>query len=377
MYNLLIVDDEPFIVEGLAILDWDRIGIKEVYKATSGEEALTVIQENSVDIIITDIRMADMSGLELIKSLGNGQVRKFILLSGYAEFEYAKQAIHLSVSEYLLKPVADEEVMEAVSDAIQSIQKDRHFFQEIMEKIPLFTESELDVIPFDILYEKPQLLDLLDAGNWNGAEEKVKEVFTQLRIEEYQFPEFILQAYFMICNTFTHYSHKNGYLLTDVIGNQIHSMHESAYTASINDLQQVSLEIFAKLKVNFKKEKVTNHQSIVEQVNHYVNINLFKDISLQEVADHVYLHPAYLSKIYKTKTGKSFSDFVFIRKMEESALQLKNSNKKVYLIANEVGYKDPSYFIRKFKEFYGVTPQEYRLQSYAPNVLNDKYESGR
>ncbi|KRG11892.1 hypothetical protein ACA29_13390 [Lederbergia galactosidilytica] len=197
MYNLLIVDDEPFIVEGLAILDWERIGINKVYKATSGEEALTVIQENSIDIIITDIQMTDMSGLELIESLSNDRVRKFILLSGYAEFEYAKQAIHLSVCDYLLKPVADEVVMEAVQDAIQSIRNDRRFFHEIMKKIPFFTESDLDVIPFDILYDKPQLLDLLNVGNWDGAEERIKEIFAQLRIGDYQSHEFILQAYFI------------------------------------------------------------------------------------------------------------------------------------------------------------------------------------
>ena len=361
MYNLLIVDDEPVIVEGLALLEWNQLDVNNVYKATSGKQAIHIIEQNQVDIVINDIRMPDMSGLQLIESIKDENVRKFIILSGYAEFEYAKQAIHLSVSKYLLKPVPDKEIMDAVSDAIQSIQSsNRQFFVEIMDKMHQI-ETDMEIIPFHILYDKPQLLDLLNYGNWKEAEDRLKQIFQSLKVERYQSHEFILQAYFMICNTFTHFSHKNGYFLTDVIGSQFHAMHEAAYNGSISVLESVTLEILAKMKSNFKKDLINNHQSIIEQVNQYINNNLDKDVSLQEVADHVFLHPAYLSKIYKAETGKSFSDFVFYRKMEEAAVRLKQSNEKVYRIAKGIGYKDPSYFIKKFKEYYGVTPQEYRL----------------
>ncbi|GAA0306516.1 YesN/AraC family two-component response regulator [Gracilibacillus halotolerans] len=360
MFNLLIVDDEPVIVDGLALLDWESLDINKVYKATSGIQAISVIKENRIDIVITDIRMPDMSGLELIELVNDETLRKFIILSGYAEFEYAKQAIQLSVCKYLLKPVSDNEIMDAVSDASQSIRNNRRFFVEIMDEMPLI-EANMEVIPFDILYDKPQLIDLLNYGNWQEAEDKLKEIFQLLEVERYQSHEFLLQAYFMICNTFTHYSHKNGYFLTDIIGNQIQQMHEAAYNGSIHQLEKVALNIFEKIKTNFKKDPLNSHQPIVEQVNQYINKNIYRDISLQEVADHVYLHPAYLSKIYKAETGKSFSDFVFNRKMEEAAIRLRKSNEKVYKIASGIGYKDPSYFIKKFKEYHGVTPQEYRL----------------
>lgn len=360
MFNLLIVDDEPVIVDGLALLDWEELGVNKVYKATSGKRAISVMKENRIDIVITDIRMPDMTGLELIESVNDETLRKYIILSGYAEFEYAKQAIQLSVCKYLLKPVSDNEVMEAVSDAIQSLQSNRHFFVEIMNKMPSI-ETNIEVTPFDILYDNPQLLDLLNYGNWEEAEDRLREIFQLLEVEKYQSHEFLLQAYFMICNTFTHYSHKNGHFLSDLIGNQIHLMHEAASNGSIHHLEIVTLNIFEKIKLNFKKDAPNSHQPIVDQVNQYINNNIYKDISLQEVADHVFLHPAYLSKIYKAETGKSFSDYVFNRKMEEAAIRLKKSNEKVYKIASGIGYKDPSYFIKKFKDYYGVTPQEYRL----------------
>jgi two-component system, response regulator YesN len=118
MFNLLIVDDEPFIVEGLAALNWETVGINQVFKATSGKDAIKSIEENQVDIVITDIKMPDITGIELIKQNELGRNKKCILLSGYADFEYAKQAIKYDAFEYLLKPASDDEIYQSVQNAI-------------------------------------------------------------------------------------------------------------------------------------------------------------------------------------------------------------------------------------------------------------------
>ncbi|MEH7180206.1 response regulator transcription factor [Neobacillus vireti] len=366
MFNLLIVDDEPWIVEGLASLDWGKLNIQNVYKETSGQKALQVMKENQIDIVITDIRMPDMTGIELIASASKGRVRKYIILSGYAEFEYAKQAIQLSVCDYLLKPVPDEEIMEAVSKAIHSIQNDQRSFEELMKSMSLIGDGPF-LSTLDFLYEKPQLIELMEYGNWDVAEKKIRDIFTQLGENVHYSHEFTLQVYFMICNTFTYFTHKHGYLLTDIIRSEFHSMYQRGSKHSIQELQEITLATFLKIKTNINKEKDTNHFTVIEQVNHYIDSHLHKDIFLQEVANHVYLHPTYLSKLYREKTGKTFSDCVYSRKMEKAAAHLKESNEKIYKIAEGVGYKDSSYFIKKFKDYHGVTPQEYRFHTY-PNI---------
>lgn len=362
--RLLIVDDEPLIVEGLASMEWEKLNIDHVYKATSGEQALQIIESQTIDIVITDIQMPDMTGLELIASASRSRKRKYIILTGYADFEFAKQAIKLSVHEYLLKPVSDEELLKAVSKAVNSIKIEQETFNEIMRDLQP-VEHDIDIKAFNFLYENPQLINLLDSDNWDLAEEKLIEVFKQLTLEKFHYHEFIIQAYFMICNTFTYYTHKNGHFLVEIIGSKFNEMHHAAAKGSVQKLREVTFDIFRRLKEEFKKEKEKskNHQTVIDQVNIYVNSNLHNEISLQEAAESVYLHPAYLSKLYKAETGRSFSEFVYIKKMTEAANQLTHGNKKIYEIAMAVGYRDTSYFIRKFKEYFSFTPQEYRNRS--------------
>lgn len=128
MIKVLIVDDEPFIRQGLRILiDWKQYGYEIIGEAKNGIEAITEIDKNKVDLIITDIKMPEMNGIELI-----GYVRdnistkiKFIVLSGYYEFEYAKKAIKYNVTDYILKPIQKDELVKVISSF-----KEEHFKQE-------------------------------------------------------------------------------------------------------------------------------------------------------------------------------------------------------------------------------------------------------
>lgn len=127
MYTLLIVDDEASVVEGLAhTIPWQKIGIDEVHKAYSAFEALEILQTQPVDIMISDITMPRMNGLELVEiTKSKWKHIKTILLSGYADFAYAKEAITLGTYEYLLKPVSDEVVLEKVGGAVESLRQER------------------------------------------------------------------------------------------------------------------------------------------------------------------------------------------------------------------------------------------------------------
>ncbi len=110
MYQLLIVDDEVHVVERLsATVPWLSMGIGQVHKAYSASEALSLLNQFSVDIVITDIQMPGMSGLELIAEISRKWKKtKTIILSGHSDFQYAKEAILHRTEDYLLKPVTEK-----------------------------------------------------------------------------------------------------------------------------------------------------------------------------------------------------------------------------------------------------------------------------
>lgn len=119
MYKVLFVDDEPMSIEVLKmIVDWEKLGFLPCGECNNGFDALREIEIHSPDLVITDIRMPVMDGLDLIDHIINKGIRKinFIILSGYSEFEYAKRAMQYGISHYILKPIVEEEVIEVLQD---------------------------------------------------------------------------------------------------------------------------------------------------------------------------------------------------------------------------------------------------------------------
>lgn len=115
--NTIIVDDEPKIARGILKLVSEREGYKAVGVFCDAAQALAFIERNPVDVVITDIRMPEISGLELIRQIRRiNESMHIVILSGYADFAYAQQAIALGVTRYLLKPTNPEELIGVLED---------------------------------------------------------------------------------------------------------------------------------------------------------------------------------------------------------------------------------------------------------------------
>jgi two-component system, response regulator YesN len=124
MFKVLIVDDERYIREGLKVLiQWKDLGFKICGQAENGEQALKLIEETKPDVIVTDIKMPLINGLELIKKV-NEELKlniKFIVLSGYDEFEYAKTAMRYGVKDYILKPIEEEDLEKVIKEMYEEL----------------------------------------------------------------------------------------------------------------------------------------------------------------------------------------------------------------------------------------------------------------
>lgn len=127
MMKVIIVDDEPKLRQGLqTLISWDSLGLTVTATAANGQEALAVIDQERPDIAIVDIRMPLMDGLQLMQSVSSsGLELQVIILSGYADFEYAKQAIKYGVAGYLLKPVDIKEMIHTLTRVRERIEEER------------------------------------------------------------------------------------------------------------------------------------------------------------------------------------------------------------------------------------------------------------
>ena len=127
MFKLFIVDDEIDLIEGIkTLIPWRNYDIEICGEANNGLAAFELIKDLKPDILIADIRMPKMNGLELLRNLKTENINiKSIILSGYSDFDYAKQAINLNIIEYLLKPCKPEEIIKVVLKA-KKLLEDEH-----------------------------------------------------------------------------------------------------------------------------------------------------------------------------------------------------------------------------------------------------------
>ncbi|MFS0781265.1 response regulator [Bacillus sp. 1P06AnD] len=140
MYNLIIADDEEEIRNGLSnYIPWDQMGFHVAFQAKSGQDALDFANTHPVDVILSDIRMPIMTGIDLARELFlQSSTKKLILLSGYKEFEYAQQAIKYGVKNYLLKPTNYVEIFETFTAIKEELDMENSKEDEIEREEPIF-----------------------------------------------------------------------------------------------------------------------------------------------------------------------------------------------------------------------------------------------
>ena len=167
MLNILLVDDEEIILDGiLKLIEMQAMDDLNICCASNAYEALEILKKTKIDLMISDIRMPGMSGLELMEKIKKEKIEipSIALLTGFAEFEYAKQALSLGVMEYLLKPVSQKEIIRVIDLA-----KDR--------KRQVISAKASDDEKMQIAYLKLNLMSILkgkfDENNLSYVNEKL------------------------------------------------------------------------------------------------------------------------------------------------------------------------------------------------------------
>lgn len=414
MYRLLAVDDEPFITEGLKhIIDWEEYGIELTGTASNGVEALELIKSLGADILITDIKMPKMSGLELIQRVKKiAPNTRFIVLSGYDDFEYLKESIKLGIENYLLKPVNCEELEETIINVRNKIEA-----QAIQKS---YSDKDVDIIRNNILYrwatgsinqlelvERAAFLDIpLEASKYvvcilrlfinppveQALMQKAQELCSELKsfgqglgfctpennmvfimggleeafklAEQYtnNFKEIPDIKYF-----FTIGSEENDYNF--VSRSYFNAMELQRYSLVMpcnsvleynSFIKNDHMEETARRLMELSREKGESINPIIKRILDYVKINYSKDISLKILANDLNTNANYLGQLFKEETNEHFSDYLNIIRINKAKELLKNTVRSTKDISDAVGYRDVNYFYKTFKKYSGVSPSDFR-----------------
>lgn len=210
------------------------------------------------------------------------------------------------------------------------------------------------------LYEPPLLVHLLESGNWEAAFDKLTGIWNELNQKWSDSNEQMIEVFFSIYASFSSFAHKNGRELAEMVGPELTNVAGLTPCRSNAALKNWIFQTYGLLRQCMENETRNDREAAVHKIQLFVQKYLVEDVSLQAIADHMFMHPVHVSRLYKLETGENLSDFVLRLKMELAASMLANPSLKIYEIALQLGYQKPNYFIKVFKKYYSLTPQEFR-----------------
>lgn len=390
--RVLIADDELIIRRGLQTMLEKDPSIEVVGEAEDGELALELCKETKPEIAFVDINMPFLDGLsfiELLRQMSPSTV--VIVISGYDDFEFARKAIELGVFAYMLKPIKETSFFETLAEAKKELYKKletEEYLQWATEQLAKNKEALVSYFMQALLcgsYEQEEILQemkylatevpeqyslflvsmtqkalLLDENEWQdsllyfAAKDHALSIFPQgtlcyrngssemvllsptLTFEERKLLLDALQIHLgkqLPCELFSVSTHGEGYLS---IGDKFASLEDEL--AQLKQLPKTIVHAESYLAKNFWQNS----------------------ISLKEVADHVQVTSQHLSRLFKSALNVTFVEYLTILRVQKALELLKDSEKKIYEVAEEVGYSSQHYFCTAFKRVLHLSPQEYR-----------------
>lgn len=337
MYSILIVDDEPLALESIRIiLSKSALPELTIIEAENGQQALELIQKCLPDVVITDISMPIMDGLALCKNLyKRAPMSKLIIVSGYDEFAYAREAMKYGVKDYLLKPIQENDLVNLLTD----------IFSEIMnsETFTYVSHSDMEDIA-------EAFVNGLWDYNTNESKAGLSRITSLLSDVPLEFCIMIIHD--LWCMIFSRLSVRIGYSLR---------MQETLLNPEDKDNLWINFkEKHRQLACELDERRNNSDYNLFEMVRNYISENCDQEITLEDLAREIGFSAKYFSQLFKNKTGKTFVYFRTEVRMIKAMELLAMPENSVTEVALNVGYKDTSYFIRVFKEYTGKTPTEFK-----------------
>ena len=393
-YTLLIADDDAMIRKGLScLIPWEELGFHLAGVFEDGKPLLEYIRGSTADVVLTDIRMHEISGLDVARYVSEHHLpTRVVILSGYQEFDYAQQAIRYGVQEYLLKPIA----IDTLSDTFFRIrgELDRESGEQS-------ARSQLSV-RLNSLESRMDRMFLTDAYMGQLLSESAyqercslcgfgeKETGRRTWLLEITAPaeeaETAVKAMNLAEENGSFYAMKQhqgtteGVLLEnsrDAIrntGDLAHRLEERIAGISGVPVRITCLGAFENLRqfsLRQRTETAAEPWGPVPKAEEYLREHFAENITLNRVAAEIYVNPVYLSRVFHEKTGRTFTEALTQIRMDNARIMLRETHRPISDIARACGYPDTKYFFKQFKRYVGESPGEWRSGKRDRETEND------
>lgn len=459
--KICVADDEYEVRQSIIQKLSRFVSPEHIFDVGYGKQALEQIQYLCPDILLLDIRMPEMDGLEMLQRLSSTYPNmKIIIVSGYDDFDYCRTAIQHGAMDYILKPVDRQQLMSNVQRVQQELAQ--KFIQEFeYERLklptPIFSYEQMDVTDGSLwlderiqksvyFYEdyeseqwqqimKSSLCQFVTGEGWKLAiaqsleqshhgfhkrqealpyiDQQIKKrqaaifyegrllsasssIMEQTRKEakacrmklirailQEQLAEIdeLLESWFEHASSLTlqELQYECALLLTAIDESLIHPsvvMVEQdrirywlSWVADFETWSQLEAQMRGVIRGSIKAKQHMQQlqqsaisESWLDRVQRIIDTDRTGEISLEQAAEAVSIHPVTLSRMFKQQFGMNFSKYVTRKKMERAKQLLLETDMKVYDIMSSIGYADERYFRSIFKREFGVTPTELRKQ---------------
>lgn len=341
MFNILFVDDDSslrFIISKMKVWKYSEFHIKK--QAKNGEEALNFLESYDFDLVITDIRMPILDGLELLEIINKRNIDTLVVLaSTYSEFEYAKKGLQLGAVDYIIKPL-NEDNMRQMLDRVGKLLICKNEKSESIKGNILISQSKIDKWYEDIINDEMNEKELLKSfykeienlaiGNKKGYPIMLENILNRV--------------WQKLCG----------------IHLWLNNIEHKDFKVSADNTEYELLKYIKDIKELVKKYMLDKQDNLINKACNIIINNIGNGNILEIVSNELELSKDYISKLFKRKLGITMIEYCTIIKMEYAKNMIHSSNKKIYEISDFLGYSTVDYFTKLFKNYIGETPTKYR-----------------
>jgi len=417
--KILVIDDEYLVRLGIReTIDWDEHGFSIIGEAADGRKGLELALQNKPDIILTDIRMPFMDGLEFMHQIRkHGLNSKIVVLTGYAEFDYVKTAMDNGASAYLLKPIENEQLFDTMKQLGEEIIRQREeeeYYKKLEKEIPAieqkFFKDLIDGILTDskIIHDKIELFRIplkendnivlvIKMYNYedhikNMSLDEIKQMNNEIRkkIDEYliewkKFNGVIVEDNPGQWVGIFHISDLSEETTPDIVESckhlivELEKIVDGSFAIGISKLCRKITDVFygyreacsaasnnwmpgisSVICANQGHKPVLRRE--IREALEYIKLHFHEEITIDDVARAIYISSDYLMHLFKSELGRTFNQCLTNYRIEMAKKYLKDPKYKICEVCEKVGYKDPKYFSQLFKKNIGMLPSEYARQ---------------
>lgn len=363
MYTILIADDEADERALIRFLLKDFGTAFHILEAANGRDALELSENSHIDILLSDIQMPFLGGIELTEKIKkqNPDI-EVLFFSGYDDFMYVKAALSLKAVNYILKPVDPDEFHRLIKEIIDRLNSRRIEFAK--------SEQYIEAHFHDITPESP--IGQPAYGPDDTTALLLQNIEAAIKMKQ---PEQLSKHVHALLDKYADTPTLSHIYIRYVCTTLLKMLIAALPSQSDEDLQNAAKEIYcfrhfsdivsliehylSLIVKNFAQEQNASNYAVY-QVEQYIRAHYQEDLTLNGLADLVYLNPNYLSNIFSQVTGCTLNKYIKQIRMEKAQELLLHTNMKVTDISQAVGYPNTSYFCKSFQKLFGTTPERFR-----------------